>query len=333
MNFSGLISSLTLSMVLMSYQLQLPIHPSNSGIEFQAASTNHFQKTNLPGQNSQGNFMDKKSGSLRDAINELTSQSTGTFGIAYINLQDPSDTLFINADEMFHAASTMKTPVLIEAYKQAIEGGLSIQDSMLVHNSFTSIADGSQFSVELDRDSGKEMHTRIGEYVPIREILYDMTINSGNLSTNLIIDRVGAQKVTQTMRELGASKIEVLRGVEDMKAFDAGLSNRTSARDLAIIFQHLANGTAVSQEASNDMIKILLDQQFKEMIPAKLPQSVRVAHKTGWITGVVHDSGILLLEDGRKYVLVILSKNLLQNELGTQIGADISKIIYDWFIP
>ena len=159
-----------------------------------------------------------------------------------------------------------------------------------------------------------------------------MTINSGNLSTNLIIDRVGAQKVTQTMRELGASKIEVLRGVEDMKAFDAGLSNRTSARDLAIIFQHLANGTAVSQEASNDMIKILLDQQFKEMIPAKLPQSVRVAHKTGWITGVVHDSGILMLEDGRKYVLVILSKNLLQNELGTQIGADISKIIYDWFI-
>jgi len=322
MNFSDLISSLTLSMVLMSYQLQLPIHPSKTGIEFQALSTNHFQKTNLPGQNSQGNFMNKKSGSLRDAINKLTSQSTGTFGIAYINLQDPSDTLFINADEMFHAASTMKTPVLIEAYKQAIEGGLSIQDSMLVHNSFTSIADGSH----------KEMHARIGEYVPIREILYDMTINSGNLSTNLIIDKVGAQKVTQTMRELGASKIEVLRGVEDMKAFDAGLSNRTSARDLAIIFQHLANGTAVSQEASNDMIKILLDQQFKEMIPAKLPQSVRVAHKTGWITGVVHDSGIVMLEDGRQYVLVILSKNLQQNELGTQIGADISKIIYDWFI-
>jgi len=262
---------------------------------------------------------------------EIMGQQKGTFAVAYINLQDPSDTLFINADEMFHAASTMKTPVLIEAYKQSLEGGLSIQDSMLVHNTFTSIADGSSFSVDVDRDSGKEMHARIGEYVSIREILYDMTINSGNLSTNLIIDKVDAKKVTQTMRDLGASKIEVLRGVEDMKAFDAGLSNRTTARDLAIIFQHIANGTAVSREASNDMIDILLDQQFKEMIPAKLPKTVKVAHKTGWITGVVHDSGIVILEDGRQYVLVILSKNLEENNLGTEIGADISELIFEWF--
>src|SRR5690606_3685698 len=100
----------------------------------------------------------------------------------------------------------------------------------------------------------------------------------------------------------------------------------------AIIFKHIANGTAVSQEASNDMIQILLDQRFKEMIPSKLPESVKVAHKTGWITGVVHDSGIVMLDDGRQYVLVILSKNLEENELGTQVGATISEAIFNWFI-
>ncbi len=270
--------------------------------------------------------------SLRDQVQAIIDTVDGTMAVAYINLQDSSDTLFINADEMFHAASTMKTPVLIEAYKQVEAGGMSINDSIFVHNTFTSIADGSEFSVDRDRDSGKEMHDKIGQMMPIREILYDMTINSGNLSTNIIIDRLGADNVNQTMRELGAANIEVLRGVEDMKAFEAGLSNRTSARDLAVIFEHLAKGTAVSEEASNDMIDILLDQRFTEMIPAKLPEDVRVAHKTGWITGVVHDSGIIFLPDGRKYVLVVLSKELSVNEKGTEAGAEISKIIYDWFI-
>lgn len=269
---------------------------------------------------------------LREQVQAVIDTVDGTIAVAYINLQDPSDTLFIQADEVFHAASTMKTPVLIEAYKQAQIGGMSINDSILVHNSFTSIVDGSSFSVERERDSGKEMHDHIGEFMPVREILYDMTINSGNLSTNVMIDRLGAQNVTRTMRELGAANIQVLRGVEDMKAFEAGLSNTTTARDLAVIFEHLANGNAVSQEASNDMIQILLDQRFTEMIPAKLPEGVRVAHKTGWITGVVHDSGIVFLPDGQKYVLVILSKELTQNELGTVAGADISKIVFDWFV-
>lgn len=269
---------------------------------------------------------------LEERIGSIIDQAEGTFAVAYINLQNEVDALYINADEMFHAASTMKTPVLIEAYKQALEGGFSINDSIMVHNEFTSIVDGSTFSVELDRDSGKEMHGKIGQLVSMRDILYDMTINSGNLSTNLIIDRLGAENVTNTMRTLGASKIEVLRGVEDMKAFEAGLNNRTSATDLAIMFKAIANGTIVSQEACDDMIKILLDQNFREMIPALLPDSVKVAHKTGSITGITHDSGIVFLPDGSKYVLVILSKNLADNKIGTQTGALISKEIYDHFV-
>jgi len=268
--------------------------------------------------------------SLQQQVQAVIDTVNGRVAVAYINLQDPTDTLFINADELFHAASTMKTPVLVEAYKQAQAGGISIHDSILVHNNFTSIIDESPFSVERDRDSGKEMHDQIGQLVPIREILYDMTINSGNLSTNIIIDRLGAHNVTQTMRDLGAEHIHVLRGVEDMKAFEAGQNNMTSARSLALLFEHLANGTAVSKTASDDMIQILFDQRFREMIPAGLPNDVRVAHKTGWITGVVHDSGIIFLPDGRMYVLVILNKDLDRNEQGTEAGALISTIIYEW---
>lgn len=267
---------------------------------------------------------------LRMAILEEITHVDGNFAIAYINLENPADTLFINADEMFHAASTMKTPVMIEVYKQAAKGKFSLNDSLLIHNEFKSIVDGSPFGMDITRDSGEGLYSKIGDRIPIRDIIYEMIILSGNLATNIIIDLVDAKNVTATMREMGASQIEVLRGVEDMLAFQAGLSNRTSARDLAIIFEHIGNGTAVSAEASEEMIEILKDQQFKDMIPAGLPEDAIVAHKTGSITGVNHDSGIVYLSSGKKYVLVILSGNLSQNDDGTETGAKISSLIYNW---
>jgi beta-lactamase class A len=262
-------------------------------------------------------------------INEI-SNIDGDIAVAYINLDNPSDTLFINADEMFHAASTMKTPVMIEVYKQANEGLFTLTDSLAIHNEFKSIVDGSSYSMDITRDWGDGLYDKIGQNMSIFDIVYEMVIHSGNLATNIIIDLVDAKKVTATMRELGASQIEVLRGVEDMLAFQAGLSNRTSARDLAIIFKHIANGTAVSAQASEEMIKILRDQQFREMIPAGLPEDAIVAHKTGSITGVNHDSGIIYLANGQSYVLVILSKNLSQNSDGTEVGAKISSLVYNW---
>jgi beta-lactamase class A len=77
------------------------------------------------------------------------------------------------------------------------------------------------------------------------------------------------------------------------------------------------------------MIDILLDQQFNEIIPAHLPKDIKIAHKTGSITGVQHDSGIVFLADGRKYVLVLLSKNLKDPLQGIQVMAAISKKIYN----
>lgn len=109
---------------------------------------------------------------------------------------------------------------------------------------------------------------------------------SSNLATNILVEKAGAEKVSQTMRSYGADSIRVLRGVEDIKAYEQGLSNRTTAFDEAVIYERLARGEAVSEEASRQMIDILKKQHFSEMIPAELPERVEVAHKTGWITGV-----------------------------------------------
>ncbi len=133
------------------------------------------------------------------------------------------------------------------------------------------------------------------------------------------------------MRDLGAADIEVLRGVEDIKAFEQGLSNSTTAKDLMVIFQAIASDNAGSPEDCAEMIKILKDQKFNEIIPALLPEDVEVAHKTGVITSLHHDAGIVYLPDGNAYVLVLLSKKLGDFDEGTNLMAEVSRMVYDYF--
>jgi beta-lactamase class A len=268
--------------------------------------------------------------SLKSEINEYLSEQEGTFSVWFQHLQDEDQHLTINEDTLFHAASTMKTPVMIEIFNRVEQGELSLDDSVEVENKFYSIVDGSEFQMTLSPDSNDPIEKMVGEMATIWDLNHAMITYSSNLATNILIKLVGAEETTQTMRELGADRIKVLRGVEDLKAFEKGLSNRTTAKDLGIILEHLATGTAVNPEMDQQMIEVLKDQYYRDIVPATLPDEVVVANKTGSITGVEHDSAIVYLPDGSSYVLIFLSKNLPENVEGREIGANVSKMIYDY---
>ncbi|MBR9853965.1 MAG: serine hydrolase [Algicola sp.] len=253
----------------------------------------------------------------------------GNVAVAFLNLSNPSESLYINEDETFHAASTMKVPVMVELFKQQTAGKINLNDSILLINEFKSIVDGSPYSMEIGDDSDDVIYSKINTNIALKDLMYSMITVSSNLATNVLIELVDAQKVTATMRGLGADKIEVLRGVEDQKAYDQGLSNSTTAKDLLIIMEAIAQSKAGTEADCKAMLDILKDQQFKDIIPHYLPKDVVVAHKTGSITGVHHDAGIVYLPDGQSYVLVLLSKNLKDFDKGTQQLAGISKTIYD----
>ena len=269
-----------------------------------------------------------KYSSLEIKVRELLESLNGTFAIAFKNLEDGNEIL-INEDEIFHAASTMKTPVMIEVYRKKMIGEISLDDSIFVKNEFESIVDKSTFQLSEFDDSDKNTYDKIGRYISLRELVFDMISISSNFATNLVIKYIGAENINNTMSDIGAKNINVLRGVEDIKAFEKGLNNTTSARDLLVIYEKLANGKVLNRDLSNEMVEILKNQKYDDIIPKYLPKEIEVAHKDGWINGVRHDSGIVFLENGVTYVLILLSKNL-DNELeGADILAKVSLEIYN----
>src|SRR3989454_3695525 len=222
-------------------------------------------------------------GALRDRLEARIARTPAqAVGLYYRNLAG-SDSILIGANLRFHAASTMKLPVMIQIFRDADAGLLGLDDSLPVHATFPSLADGSPFDVDKADDSDSTLYGRAGKLASVRELLELMITRSSNLATNILIERVGAPRAQASARTLGAWSIQVLRGVEDGKAYRAKLNNTTTARDLGVLLAAIAGRRAASPASCDTMLAILGRQEFNEGIPAGVPPGTRVAHKTGWI--------------------------------------------------
>jgi beta-lactamase class A len=265
---------------------------------------------------------------LRDSISARIAATPGAIvGVAYVDLGS-NDRLSMMADSSFHAASTMKIPVMIEVLRRAQQGAFRLDQGILLVNQFRSLADGSPFSLDAKDDGDSTLYSRVGQRVPVRELLQLMIVRSSNLATNQLIELVGASHVTAGAHELGATRAQVLRGVEDQKAFDAGLINTITAGDLATLLVAIENGKVLSTESSGLMREILLAQEFNDKIPAGLPPGTKVAHKTGEITAVSHDAAIVYPEGRKPYVLVVLTQGIRDGKESAKLIADISRLVY-----
>jgi beta-lactamase class A len=265
-----------------------------------------------------------------EMISELIQQSGVEVGLAARQVATGKEIL-IRPDQSFHPASIIKVCVMMEAFCQARQCLFSLDDPMLIKNKFVSIADGSSYSLSVEDDSEKDLYEHIGEEFPIRELIFRMIAVSSNLATNLLIERVTPERTTQFMQELGTDDVIVRRGVEDNKAFGLGLNNAATARGLMRILLKLAKREVVSQQDSEEMIKILLQQKFNEMIPALLPANVRVAHKTGWNDDLYHDAGIIYPSNRKPFVLAILTRGCKSESDAHALVASLARVIYNYW--
>ena len=249
-----------------------------------------------------------------------------------IVLQDLRDRFRVGiaADSTFHAASTMKVPVMIELFRQVDAGHLSLDQTLLVVNSFGSIVDGSNYTLDPGDDSDSSLYAMIGKRVPVRDLIEHMITRSSNLATNTLIPVAGAANANATAHALGATHMRVLRGVEDGKAFALGMNNTTTASDLAALLLAIERGTAASPRSCAEMRAILLREIYSGDIPAGLPPGTPVAQKTGSITGVLHDAAIVYPPGRTPYVLVVLTANIPEEAVAKALTTDISRMVWEY---
>src|SRR5574341_611267 len=273
-----------------------------------------------PGANAPGSLAGAKA-----EVERLIAESKAeVVGLAVYDLET-KQSLLINEKASLHAASTMKLPVMMEIFQLADRKKLSLNEPIEIKNKFYSIVDGSEYRLSMSDDSDQEIYNRLGQTMTVIELIDRMITWSSNLATNLLIEKVKAENVNALMRELGAGDIQVLRGVEDPKAFQAGKNNTTTAYDLMLLLRLIAENKFLNKRACEKMVEILSAQRFKDGIPAGLPAATRVAHKTGEITRRNHDAAIVYLPGRKPYVIVVLTKGIAERRRSSRLIADISR--------
>ena len=264
-------------------------------------------------------------GALRSSISARIATVPGAEVGVWIHDFATGRTLGIGEDVVFHAASTMKVPVMIELFRRADAGTFAIDGITRFENRFRSIVDGSPYTLSAGDDSDGELYGKAGQPITWRELNERMITRSSNLATNVLIDVLGADRVNATSRALGAAGMTVLRGVEDQKAFDKGMNNTTTARALGVLLEAIETGRAASPASCAAMRDVLLRQTETGEIPAGLPPGTRIAHKTGWITATTHDAAVIYPPGGKPYVLVVLTRKIPDRPVAQRLIADISR--------
>ncbi|MBK5257528.1 MAG: serine hydrolase [Vicinamibacteria bacterium] len=260
----------------------------------------------------------------RLAAEGLIAESGAEVSVAYRSLDDHEEWMY-EADRIYHAASTMKVPVMVELFRQAADAKLSLEDELAIRNEFKSVVDGSPYSMDFGDDSDDTVYKNIGKSMTLEALNFQMITVSSNFATNLLIDHLGVKNVRAGVEALGAYGLEVRRGVEDQKAFDQGIINETSARGLFIILRAIARGQAVSRNASERMVEVLSEQKFNDGIPKGLPPGTKVAHKNGTITRIHHDAAIIY--GAHPAVLVVMTRGIEKEGDSDALIARITKAL------
>ena len=271
----------------------------------------------------------------RQISNIVKETETKTVAISFYDYETETSWSY-QGDTFFHAASTIKVAILMGVFALIDDGLINLDSRVHVRNRFLSIVDNKPFRVHSSRDGCPALYSSLGQSLPVEELAYHMIVTSSNMATNLLIDLFGVSALQDKLDHMGVQGIVLKRGVEDELAFEEDINNLATANGLLQLFRYLYENRGISPGLNEKMLQILSDQKFNQGLPVGIPQELRkntrFAHKTGEISTVAHDAGLVFLPDRKPYALTILTERVPGQSNSRKAIRQLSKLVYRNFI-
>lgn len=205
-----------------------------------------------------------------------------------------------HADHEHYAASLVKLPLLLAAYRAHARADLDLDATVLVGDEFRSALDGT-YRAERGYDNDDEPWRYLGSEVSLRWLCARMMVASSNLATNLVLERVCLDAVAT----VSPSGLAFRRGIGDHAAAAAGITNSATAAAVGKLLADVMLGRNIDAASRAEILALLDAQQYRDGIPAALPATAVVGNKNGWVAGVLHDAAAIRPDDAPPYVLAV----------------------------
>ncbi|WP_343216133.1 serine hydrolase [Clostridium mobile] len=257
---------------------------------------------------------------MTDKIKNEIEKFKGTCGVIIKN-KNTGEYFEYNEEEVFPSASIIKLSILLELFKRVERGEINLKDRVAIRDEDKV----GGFGILKDLDS--ELN------VTIKDLATLMIILSDNVATNMLIDILNMDSINNTVKDLGMKDTVLGRKMMDGEAKKRGIDNYTSAKDTLIILESYLNSSKVAELSSNTqdiILDILIKQQCNNKLPLLMPKGIIFGHKTGDLPGVEHDTGILFSKEG-DIVIVVLTKDLIDNSDGIEFNNIVGKIVTEYY--
>lgn len=261
---------------------------------------------------------------LQKAIESCIGKAEGNWAVAAEEITNGS-TFILQGDRPYYAASLIKVPIMAAVFKLAEKGELRLRDRVTLE------------AEDQVGGCGVLQHMSPGIKLPVHDLVTLMMIQSDNTATNMLIDFVGMERIQSVMREIGMTQSEIHHKLMIVSA-DRKATNCVTAMDMTTVLRLLAKGKCVSLHASQQMIRIMKQQQLSNGFTSSLPapqepvvgsiNEWEAASKTGNVDGITHESAILYAGQ-RAVVITMLSEDASEWQAQETI-AEIGKSIYSY---
>lgn len=224
----------------------------------------------------------------------------------------------INKDRLFPSASLAKIPIMLACFQANKEGKINLEDTIKLKGSDKVSGSG----VLKDMPAGRAF--TIGKLIEL------MVCNSDNTAANVLIDRLGFDYLNDYFKKSGLKNTNLSRKMMDFKYRRNGVENYTTPADMAYILEKIYRKKILSGDRSKKCLKLLRQQKINDRIPAKLPPSTIVAHKTGLEQNVCHDAGIVYTPKGN-FLICVLTKNAKSNRIAKEFISKVTLDVYNYY--
>ncbi len=246
---------------------------------------------------------------LQDIVDSFVADAPGDWAVAIKKL-DTGQYAEFNSHTQAVTASLYKVFVLYEVMRQRALGKFSLDSTEQITD-----ADAA-YDVSIG-----ELDWNIGDQVKVSTLIDRMITVSDNTAAVALTDLVGADTINADLQRLG---------LRDSLLNFSGGDNMTTAADM----NHLLEGIATSQVLDRDSCRYILDvmlkQELNDLLPQGLPLEVQMAHKTGSLFQLRHDSGIVYGPSG-PYVITVMSWNQTDSVATYTVIPELSAAVYKYF--
>jgi len=253
----------------------------------------------------------KNNRNLKAIIENILGEDMGQYGIVVENLKS-GIRYYFNEDKSYNTASLYKLWVMADVYQQIEEGKLTkdlvlTKDVSYLNERFNLASE----SAELNEGTIS---------LSVHDALNKMITISDNYASHLLVDAIGVSSLANFLDKYNFF---------ESKAGTLEQNPISSAKDIASFFKKLYRGELANEVDTIEMLDLLKGQQVNTKLSKDLPENVVIAHKTGELSGLSHDAGIVYSPKG-DYIIVVMSKTENPPVANENI-AEISNEVYDYF--